>query len=68
MVKEVRFEEVWRELESKKYFQKTSKKYFQKAITWKIFETYSSFIRNSLLQEKFNFCSSRVFFAGKTRS
>ena len=44
MVKEVRFEEVWRELESKKYFQKTSKKYFQKAITWKIFETYSSFM------------------------
>ena len=30
MVKEVRFEEVWRELESKKYFQKT--------ITWKIFD------------------------------
>ena len=53
IVKEIKFEEVWGELESKTSFQRQSfTKYLRLALV---------FMSNSTLRDRFDFCFARVF-------
>ena len=54
ILKEIKLERVWGDLESKKCFQRQSFiKYFRPTLV---------FLCNSALPEKFNFCFLRLFF------